>query len=152
MVIRFLFGTNAGVTMNDKYKQMTKTFEGCRLKPYKCTAGKLTIGYGRNLDDVGISQAEANYMFERDFAKAEADAKKICMEFGINAEDMIEQRFYVLTDMCFNLGYGGLKKFKGMLTALKNGLYDDAANHMLDSLWAKQVGNRATQLAALMRG
>lgn len=138
--------------MFDRLKKLTKEFEGCRLKPYKCHAGKLTIGYGRNLDDVGISQAEADMMFERDFAKAEADARKICEEFGIDVNNLIEQRFYVLTDMCFNLGYSGLKKFKGMLTALKNGLYDDAANHMLDSLWAKQVGNRATRLAALMRG
>ena len=138
--------------MSDRLKKLTKEFEGCRLKPYKCPAGKLTIGYGRNLDDVGISQAEADMMFERDFAKAEADARKICEEFGIDVNNLIEQRFYVLTDMCFNLGYGGLKKFKGMLTALKNGLYDDAANAMLDSLWAKQVGNTATKLAALMRG
>ena len=138
--------------MLDSLKRMTKEFEGCRLKPYKCTAGKLTIGYGRNLDDVGISQAEANMMFEMDFARAESDARKICKEFGINVEDLIEQRFYVLVDMCFNLGYNRLRTFKKFLTALKNGLYDDAANHMLDSLWAKQVGNRATQLAALMRG
>ena len=68
--------------MLDSLKRMTKEFEGCRLKPYKCTAGKLTIGYGRNLDDVGISQAEANMMFEADFARAESDARKICMEFG----------------------------------------------------------------------
>lgn len=149
MVIRFLFRSHA---MSDRLKKLTKEFEGCRLKPYKCPAGKLTIGYGRNLDDVGISQAEADMMFERDFAKAEADARKICEEFGIDVNNLIEQRFYVLTDMCFNLGYGGLKKFKGMLTALKNSLYDDAANAMLDSLWAKQVGNRATKLAALMRG
>ena len=137
--------------MLDSLKRMTKEFEGCRLKPYKCTAGKLTIGYGRNLDDVGISQAEANMMFEMDFARAEVYAEKICKEFGINVEDLIEQRFYVLVDMCFNLGYNRLRTFKKFLTALKKGLYDDAANHMLDSLWAKQVGNRATQLAALMR-
>lgn len=149
MVVWVLFRSDV---MLDGLKRMTKEFEGCRLKPYKCTAGKLTIGYGRNLDDVGISQAEANMMFEADFARAESDARKICEEFGIDVNNLIEQRFYVLTDMCFNLGYGGLKKFKGMLTALKKGLYDDAANHMLDSLWAKQVGNRATQLAALMRG
>lgn len=138
--------------MLDSLKRMTKEFEGCRLKPYKCTAGKLTIGFGRNLDDVGISQAEANMMFEADFARAESDARKICMEFGINAEDLIEQRFYVLVDMCFNLGYNRLRSFKKFLTALKKGLYDDAAKEMLDSLWAKQVGNRATKLAALMRG
>ena len=149
MVIRFLFRSHA---MSDRLKKLTKEFEGCRLKPYKCPAGKLTIGYGRNLDDVGISQAEADMMFERDFAKAEADVRDICKEFGINVDDLIEQRFYVLTDMCFNLGKGGLKKFKKLFSALKKDLYDDAANAMLDSLWAKQVGNRATKLAALMRG
>ena len=138
--------------MSDRLKKLTKEFEGCRLKPYKCPAGKLTIGYGRNLDDVGISQAEADMMFERDFAKAEADVRDLCKEFGINVDDLIEQRFYVLTDMCFNLGKGGLKKFKKLFSALKKGLYDDAANAMLDSLWAKQVGNRATKLAVLMRG
>lgn len=135
-----------------KYKNMTKTFEGLRLKPYKCTAGKLTIGYGRNLEDVGISQAEADMMFERDFAMAESEVKKLLRVNGIDWECLIEQRFYVLTDMMFNLGYDRLSKFKKFLYALKKGFYEDAANEMLDSLWAKQVGNRATQLAALMRG
>ena len=135
-----------------KYKNLTKTFEGLRLKPYKCTAGKLTIGYGRNLEDVGISQAEADMMFERDFAMAESEVKKLLRVNGIDWECLIEQRFYVLTDMMFNLGYDRLSKFKKFLYALKKGLYEDAANEMLDSLWAKQVGNRATQLAALMRG
>ena len=138
--------------MQAKYKQMTKTFEGLRLKPYKCTAGKLTIGYGRNLEDVGISQAEADMMFERDFAQAEADVNRLLKDNNISVDNLIEQRFYVLTDMMFNLGYNRLSKFKKMLYAVKNGLYDDAAKEMLDSTWATQVGNRATQLAALMRG
>ena len=51
---------------------MTKDFEGLRLKPYRCSAGKLTIGYGRNLEDVGIDEKEASMMFERDWAQAEA--------------------------------------------------------------------------------
>lgn len=138
--------------MLEKYKQMTKDFEGLRLKPYRCTAGKLTIGYGRNLDDIGISQTEANYMFQQDFARAEQDARKICEEYGINPDDLIEQRFYALTDMVFNLGINGTRKFKKLLYALKKGLYDDAAKEMLDSQWAKQVGNRAVKLAALMKG
>ena len=138
--------------MLSKYKNMTKSFEGLRLKPYKCTAGKLTIGYGRNLDDVGISQAEADMMFERDFAMAESEVKRLLRVNGIDWECLIEQRFYVLTDMMFNMGYDRLSKFKKMLYALKKGLYEDAANEMLDSVWAKQVGNRATQLSALMRG
>jgi lysozyme len=134
------------------YKQMTKDFEGLRLKPYKCTAGKLTIGYGRNLDDIGISRTEAEMLFERDFAKAEAEVRRLCKEFNIDCESLIEQRFYVLTDMMFNLGYGNLSKFKKMLTALSKGDYEAAADEMLDSSWAIQVGHRAQKLVLLMRG
>lgn len=134
------------------YKQMTKDFEGLRLKPYKCTAGKLTIGYGRNLDDVGISRTEADMLFERDFARAEAEVRRLCKEFNIDCESLIEQRFYVLTDMMFNLGYGRLSKFKKMLTALSKGDYSTAAREMLDSSWANQVGNRAIMLSTLMEG
>lgn len=138
--------------MNSKYKQMTKDFEGLRLKPYKCTAGKLTIGYGRNLEDVGITKTEADMLFERDFAVAEAEVIRLCKEYGIDINNLIEQRFYVLTDMMFNLGYTRLSQFKKLLQALKNGLYEDAAREMMDSLWAKQVGNRAVTLYNLMKG
>lgn len=138
--------------MQTKYKTMTKSFEGLRLKPYKCTAGKLTIGYGRNLQDVGITKEEALMMFERDFAIAESEARRLCKVYNIDYGNLIEQRFYVLTDMVFNMGYDRVSKFKKMLTALSNGQYETAADEMLDSAWAAQVGNRATQLAALMRG
>lgn len=138
--------------MQDKYKQMTKTFEGLRLKPYRCTAGKTTIGYGRNLDDVGISKAEADMLFERDFARAEADVRRLLKENDIDCEHLIEQRFYVLTDMMFNLGYTRLSQFKKLLYALKNSRYDDAAKEMLSSIWANQVGNRAITLSNLMKG
>ena len=40
--------------------------EGLRLKPYKCTSGALTIGYGRNLDARGITEAEAEMMLSHD--------------------------------------------------------------------------------------
>lgn len=138
--------------MQAKYKDMTKTFEGLRLRPYKCTAGKLTIGYGRNLDDVGISKTEADMMFERDFAQAESEVRRLCKANGIDCDKLIEQRFYVLTDMMFNLGYARLSKFKKFLYALKTGSYEDAAREMLDSAWATQVGNRAIQLSTLMKG
>jgi lysozyme len=52
--------------------------------------------------------------------------------------------------MSFNLGYGRLKTFKKMLTALSKGDYEASAKEMLDSKWATQVGNRATALASLM--
>ncbi len=131
---------------------MTKAFEGLRLKPYKCSAGKTTIGYGRNLEDVGISKLEADYLFNADWNRAVQDAMRICKDYDIDYKQLIEQRFYVLTDMCFNMGYARTKAFKKMLTALKKGLYEDASKEMLDSMWAKQVGNRAIKLAHLMKG
>jgi lysozyme len=134
------------------YKEMTKAFEGLRLKPYKCSAGKTTIGYGRNLEDVGISKLEADYLFNADWNRAVQDAMRICKDYDIDYKQLIEQRFYVLTDMCFNMGYARTKAFKKMLTALKKGLYEDASKEMLDSMWAKQVGNRAIKLAHLMKG
>jgi len=36
--------------------------EGLKLKPYKCPAGKLTIGIGRNLEDRGITEQEAQML------------------------------------------------------------------------------------------
>ena len=135
--------------MQDKYKNLTKSFEGFRSKPYKCSAGKLTIGYGRNIEDNGITIEEADVLFEHDWATAEAQARVICKNQGL---DLIEQRFYVLTDMVFNMGVGRLLTFKRFFSALSKGDYKTAAKEMLDSKWATQVGNRAIKLAALMEG
>lgn len=134
------------------YKQLTKSFEGLRLKPYRCSADKLTIGYGRNIEDTGISKTEADYMFQADWARAVQDALRLCKDYGIDHKQLIEQRFYVLVDMCFNMGYTRTKEFKKMLSALKKGFYEDAAREMMDSAWAKQVGNRAIKLYQLMKG
>ena len=48
---------------------MLKRHEGLRLKPYQDTIGKLTIGYGRNLDDRGISKEEAEYLLRNDISR-----------------------------------------------------------------------------------
>jgi len=34
----------------DRILEQLVRHEGLRLKAYRCTTGKLTIGYGRNLD------------------------------------------------------------------------------------------------------
>ena len=123
-----------------------KEGEGLRLKPYRCTAGKLTIGYGRNLDDVGITQEEAELLLKNDLEKAEKDAEKFPVYSKLN-----QARKDVLIEMVFNLGYSRLSNFKKMFEALENGDYDEAANQMLDSAWHKQVGKRAERLAYFMR-
>ena len=123
-----------------------KEGEGLRLKPYRCTAGKLTIGYGRNLDDVGITKEEAELLLKNDLEKAEKDAEKFPVYAKLN-----QARKDVLIEMVFNLGYSRLSNFKKMFAALEKGDYDEAANQMLDSSWHTQVGKRAERLAYFMR-
>ena len=121
--------------------------EGLRLKPYHCTAGKLTIGYGRNLEDRGITEAEAEYLLENDVSEIYEDLAEI-YDFFTHLSPM---RKAVLIDMAYNLGLGGLNKFQNMIKAIDDGDYSTAASEMLDSRWASQVGDRAERLAKLMR-
>lgn len=134
--------------MNEALVQQIQRHEGLRLKPYHCTAGKLTIGYGRNLEDVGIDVEEAEFMLRKDLSRVENE----CLHAFPWFADLPEQRKDVILNMCFNLGLAGLKKFKKFLKAVEMGNYDTAANEMLDSLWAKQVKSRALELAQMMRG
>lgn len=121
--------------------------EGCVLKPYKDTVGKLTIGIGRNLDDVGISRDEAYYLASNDIDSAE----KTCMKNITGYLRLSENRQLVLLNMCYNLGIGRLLGFKNTLAAIAAGNYDLAAAGMLASKWAEQVGDRAKELAEIMR-
>jgi lysozyme len=124
-----------------------KAHEGLRLHPYKCTSGKITIGYGRNLDDVGISQSDADHFLKEDIKKAHKAAKTLFDSFN----ELNPRRQAVLIDMAFNLGMTRLSKFKKMIEAVNYHDYEKAAHEMLDSKWAVQVGNRANYLAEAMR-
>ncbi len=120
--------------------------EGLRLKPYTDTIGRLSIGYGRNLTDVGISQAEAAALLDTDMTRAVSELQR-AFPFVM---DLDSTRFIVLACMAFNLGVTRLAKFTAMWAALRAHEYDQAATEMLNSQWAEQVGSRATRLAASM--
>lgn len=120
--------------------------EGMRQFPYKCTSGKTTIGIGRNLDDRGITEAEAAYLLGNDIDDFQA---RLTREIPWMVElDPVRQR--VLLDMAFNLGVPGLLKFKRTLAAIRGKEYDRAAAMMLDSRWATQVGQRSKRLSHMM--
>lgn len=121
--------------------------EGLLLKPYQDSVGKWTIGIGRNLSDVGITESEAYGLLHNDLEKV---AKQLKEELPWLDSLSVERRA-VLGNMCFNLGIAGLMQFKKFLTALRLGNYEHAAIEMLDSKWAKQVGPRAVRLAAQIR-
>jgi lysozyme len=124
-----------------------KRDEGVRLKPYTDTVGKLTIGVGRNLADVGISDDECTALLQNDVARTVAALDKSLPWW--RKLDPVRQR--VLVNMAFNLGMTGLLTFKNTLAAVQGGSYAAAAAGMLASKWATQVGDRAERLAEMMR-
>lgn len=120
--------------------------EGVRLKPYHDQVGKLTIGVGRNLDDVGISMTEADLLLDNDITRASA-AVLARIPF---AGTLSEIRLAVLINMSFNCGIAGLLGFKKFLAAVEAQDWATAAKEMLDSKWHRQVGARAERLAKQM--
>ena len=140
-------------------KEQIILHEGLRLKPYKCTADKWTIGVGRNLEANPLTQKEMLMILQ-----ARGITEEIAMDW---LEDKIrrvkrqlanyewytsqsEIRRRVLIDMAFNLGVNGLLTFKRMIQALEAEDYEWAAREMLDSKWATQVHGRADRLAMMM--
>ena len=64
---------------------------------------------------------------------------------------LTSERRNVIIDMAYNMGFAGLNTFRKMIRAIRNCDWDKAADEMLDSKWAKQVGGRAKELAKIMR-
>lgn len=127
-------------------KAWIKKCEGLESHPYMDTAGKLTIGYGRNLQDDGITPDEADYLFENDFKQCIDELSK----YTWYTEQPVGVRA-ALVNMAFNLGVPRLKLFKRMIAALVVKNYTVAALEALNSKWAKQVGDRAKDVALLIR-
>ena len=122
-----------------------KEDEGFSGNVYECTAGKITIGYGRNLDDNPLTKSEAEFLLKNDLEKVARQAQKFPWYKTLKPE-----RRGVIINMLYNLGLTRFKGFKNMIAALYNEDYVKAAEEMLDSKWANQVGFRAKRLANIM--
>ena len=130
---------------------------------YKCPAGKLTIGWGHNLDanpvprdwfsdgekaKVGsvITNATAEELLKADVSGC---ARELALHFYVWRE-IEEPRQAVLLNMCFNMGWKSLSGFKGMLKAVKERSWRAAASEMQDSRWFTQVKGRGKELSLQM--
>jgi len=120
--------------------------EGFRDKPYRCTSGKLTIGYGRNLEDRGITKAEAEFLLDNDIRQATRDAQEYPWFW-----DLSDARQNVVIEMLFQLGAARFAKFKKTLAAIAAQDFELAASEMKNSHWARQTPKRALRLAEQMR-
>lgn len=148
--------------------------EGLRLEIYKCPAGKWTIGVGRNLEDVGLSRLEMEWLFGRsDFSRSEVinklKTRRLTREEAVyllendiavskldlawfpwfKSLDPVRQK--VMIDLRFNIGPNSLRGFTKMLAAMAQGDYNKAADEMVDSKWYHEVGTRSKRLVAMMR-
>ncbi len=126
----------------EQAKEQIKRHEGLRLKPYRCSANKLTIGYGRNIEDTGITEPEADILLGKDVANTIDECANFDWFF-----DLSDNRKIVIINMIYNLGLPKFLGFKKMIQALDSGCYETAAYEMMQSRWANQVGNRAIELA-----
>lgn len=126
--------------------ELLKVHEGYRQYPYSDSLGIQTIGYGRNLESLGLSEPEAAYLLQQDVKEAEG----LLMESYGYYYLLCGERRAVLIDMMVNMGPSRLRGFKKMHTAIAKNDYELASLEMLDSKWARQVGRRAVTLSVIM--
>lgn len=134
------------MTWRDALAMQLRVDEGDKQFPYTDTVGKLSIGVGHNLTDLGLSQRVRDFLLEEDMGAAETLARTLVQNF----DALSDARKAAVTNMAFNLGRR-LMGFAQTLAAIREERWNDAANAMLDSKWAQQVGERAQRLAKAMR-
>jgi lysozyme len=134
------------MTYREICRQQLKVDEGVRARLYKDSLGIWSIGVGRNLEAKGLSPDEIDYLLDNDMAEAELDARAIFSGF----DDLSDNRKAALINLAFNLGRTRLSAFTRTIEAINAGDFQAAAKEMLDSLWARQVGERAKRLARMI--
>ena len=135
--------------------------EGLALEPYYCSAHKLTIGVGHNTESreftpeelkaigdwkKGITKNMAYMILRNDITLCLNDLKKLGFWHYLD-----DERQYALLDMCFQLGFQGLSKFKKMLEAIRVKDYPEAARQCFDSAYGQQTPVRAKRIAVLLK-
>lgn len=121
--------------------------EGLRRLAYEDSVGVLTIGVGRNIEEVGLSDDEIYYLLKNDIRRCETELDNSFRWY----KDLDQVRQEAMINLCFNLGITKLRKFKLALRAMEAKDYEDAADEFLDSLWATQVGQRAVEVTYMIR-
>jgi lysozyme len=127
--------------------ELIKAHEGLMLRPYHCSANRLTIGYGRNIEDRGISLNEAEYLLANDIRDCREALTRDYSWF--TALDDVRQA--ALTDLVYNLGAARLAGFQKFLAAMGRGDYARAGAELVDSKWYTQVGRRGPRVVGMIK-
>ena len=125
-----------------------KLSEGLRLKAYQDTEGVWTIGYGKNLQELEISIELAEEWLRESYSQAQREAAALLASMDLSLSHTREE---VITELVYNMGVPRLRTFVRMFAALKAKDYPLAAQELLASRYANQVGERAERLAEVLR-
>jgi lysozyme len=139
--------------------ELVKEAEGFYPNTYHCPTDKLTQGYGRNLEVHPLTEEE-KLELNQDGTVSEFIASKWALKELQECEEKLmsniiyqkqtEVRKAVLLDMCFNIGYSGLMKFKKMWFALGDRDYTTASREMKDSKYYTDVKSRGKRNVTIM--
>jgi len=136
--------------MSQRLTDMLIKHEGSKSHAYMCTANKVTVGVGRNIDPeggIGLTKDEISFLLKNDIERVEDELSRR-LPWILELSDV---RIDALIDICFNLGLPRFLKFAKALDALEQREYDLAADEFMDSRWAKQVGQRAVTVSNMIR-
>ena len=117
--------------------------EGFRSKPYKCSEGVWTIGHGMTW----ITEEESLSILTGRITELHLQLSE---DLGWY-KDMPPEVKGVIIEMCYQMGFAGFCKFKKAISNMQDKNWKEAANEMLDSLWAKQTPERANRLSDIVR-
>ena len=124
-----------------------KHHEGFVEHVYDDSLGIPTIGYGFAIKDLVLDEDIAEEILIRKLEKLKRNANSRFQWL----EDMPIEVQEVVLNMCYQLGITGVSKFRKAISALQEGEWQEAADEMLDSLWARQTPNRAEELSNIVR-
>jgi len=141
----------------DQLREELAEDEGCKFEIYLDHLGLPTFGIGALIKEhdpeygqpVGtpVSEERVRQRFNLDIAVTIEDCGRLYSDF----DELPEEAQLVIANMCFNLGYPRLSKFKGMKAGVDARDWERAADEMVDSRWHDQVPNRAKRLVKRMR-
>jgi lysozyme len=123
--------------------------EGKKKRIYLDTATppRWTGGIGRNMTDRDFSEDEIQLMLKNDI-------DLVCDQLDNRMpwwKHMTERRRQALANFTFNVGINTAMTFKNSMALLQSGQYSKAADAMMDSKWARQVGDRANRVTTMIR-
>ena len=135
--------------MSERLIKMLKRHEGVKSHAYKCSAGKVTVGVGRNIDEnggIGLTDSEIDMLLANDIKRVEQELKDRFSWF----RNLDSVRREAMIDIAFNLGITKLLGFKKALAAMESGDYYWASTEFNASRWAEQVGYRSDELCDMI--